>query len=303
MQVLVVGSVAFDDIATPFGTKKNVLGGSASHFSIAASNLVKPKIIAVVGQDFTEKQFKYLQKFGIDTSGIEKSSDKTFHWSGFYEHDMSVAHTKDTQLGAFASFEPKLTDEDKARQVLFLGNIDPDIQLKVVKQMKNPQLIGIDSMNFWIQSKQSALWKVLKTTDIAFLNDTEARMLAGEASLIKAAKKIRAKGPEIVIIKKGEHGALAVSKDDFFVTASFPTEDVFDPTGAGDSFAGGVMSYLASHTQPGKKIPPQTLREAIVWGSALASFAVEGFSTSGIEKAKKTSIESRSSVIRAMTRF
>ncbi len=303
MRMLVVGSVAFDDIKTPFGEKKNVLGGAASHFSIASAPLIEPKIIAVVGSDFPEKYIKYLGDFGIDTSGIERSNETTFHWSGFYEHDMAVAHTKSTELGAFATFEPKLTEEDKQRQVLFLANIDPVIQYKVLKQMKNVQLVGMDSMNFWIESKKTQLWKVIKEVDILFLNDAEVRMLAGEASLIKAAKEIRKMGPSVVIVKKGEHGVTAVTKDEIFVSPAFPTEKVIDPTGAGDSFAGGCMSYLVANTQPGKKVTSDALRKAVAWGSAVASFAVEGFSTSGVAKADKKNIAKRVEVLKGLTAF
>ncbi len=303
MRMLVVGSVAFDDIQTPFGVKKNVLGGAASHFSIAASPLIEPKIIAVIGQDFPQKYVKYLDDFGIDTSGIEKSDGKTFHWSGFYEHDMAVAHTRSTELGAFASFEPKLTDEDKQRQVLFLANIDPVIQYKVLKQMKNVHLVGLDSMNFWIESKKAQVWKVIKEADIIFLNDAEVRMLAGEASLIKAAKVIQKHGPDIVIVKKGEHGVMAVSKGEIFVSPAYPTEKVIDPTGAGDAFAGGCMSYLVANTQPGKKITSDTLRKAVSWGSAVASFAVEGFSTAGVAKATKKAIEARVAALKKLSAF
>lgn len=303
MRMLVVGSVAFDDIKTPFGEKKNVLGGAASHFSIAAANLIEPKIIAVIGSDFPEKYLSYLGDFGIDTAGIERSSDKTFHWSGFYEHDMSVAHTRSTELGAFATFEPKLTEEDKLRQVIFLANIDPVIQYKVLKQMKNVQLVGMDSMNFWIESKKKDLWKVIKAVDILFLNDAEVRMLAGEASIIKAAKAIQKQGPDIVIVKKGEHGVMAISHNHIFVSPAYPTEKVLDPTGAGDSFAGGVMSYLVANSQPGKKISDELLRRAVAWGSATASFAVEGFSTTGIAKADKAGIEKRVDALRKLSAF
>lgn len=303
MRMLVVGSVAFDDIQTPFGVKKNVLGGAASHFSIAAATLIEPKIIAVIGHDFPEKYLKYLSGFGIDTAGIERSSDKTFHWSGFYEHDMAVAHTRSTELGAFATFEPKLSEEDKLRQVLFMANIDPVIQYKVLKQMKNAQLVGLDSMNFWIESKKKDLWKVIKEVDILFLNDAEVRMLAGEASLIKAAKAIQKQGPDIVVVKKGEHGVTAISHKHIFVSPAFPTEKVIDPTGAGDSFAGGCMSYLVANSQPGKKISDDLLRRAVAWGSAVASFSVEGFSTSGVAKATKANVEKRVEVLRNLSAF
>jgi sugar/nucleoside kinase (ribokinase family) len=303
MRMLVVGSVAFDDIQTPFGKKKDVLGGAASHFSIAAAALIEPKIIGVVGSDFPEKYMKYLGGFGIDTSGIERSSEKTFHWSGYYEHDMSVAHTRATELGAFASFEPKLSEEDQQRQVLFLANIDPVIQLNVLKQMKSVQLVGLDSMNFWIESKKAQLLKVIKQVNILFLNDAEIRMLADESSLIKAARKIHKSGPDIVIVKKGEHGVLAVSKHGIFMSPAYPTEKVIDPTGAGDSFAGGCMSYLTANSQPGKKISADTLKNALAWGSAVASFSVEGFSTTGISKMTKKSIAARVDAIRHLTAF
>ncbi|MBS0617456.1 MAG: sugar kinase [Spirochaetes bacterium] len=303
MRMLVVGSVAFDDIQTPFGVKKDVLGGAASHFSIAAANLIEPKIVAVVGNDFPKKYFDYLDSFGVDTSGIEVSQDKTFHWSGYYEHDMAVAHTRATELGAFAAFEPKLTEEDKQRQVLFLANIDPVLQYKVLKQMCNVQLVGMDSMNFWIEGKRAALWKVVKAVDILFLNDAEIRMLAGEASLIKAAKAIQKQGPDTVVVKKGEHGVTCVHKGEIFVSPAYPTEKVIDPTGAGDSFAGGCMSYLVANSQPGKKISTETLRHAVAWGSAVASFAVEGFSTTGVAKATKAAVEKRVAILRKLTAF
>ncbi|MCX7631863.1 MAG: PfkB family carbohydrate kinase [Turneriella sp.] len=303
MRMLVVGSVALDDIKTPFGEKKNVLGGAASHFSIAAAIWLEPKIIAVVGHDFPAKHLRYLAGFGIDVSGIEKSPDKTFHWSGYYEHDMAVAHTRSTELGAFASFEPKLSEEDRLRQVLFLANIDPDLQYRVLRQMRNVQLVGMDSMNFWIESKNKALWRVVREVDILFLNDAEIRMLAGEPSLIKAAKAVQRRGPKIVIVKKGEHGVLVVSRNHVFASPAYPTEKVIDPTGAGDSFAGGGMGYLVAHAQPGSKITDELLRRAVAWGTATASFAVEGFATTGIARATKEKIAERVEVLRQLSAF
>lgn len=305
MQILVVGTVALDDIKTPFGEKKKVLGGSASHFSNAASFLSLIQISAVVGNDFPTKYLNYLNKKGIDTSGIETASSPTFHWAGHYEYDMNVAHTDKTQLGVLEDFNPVLTPEQREAPFLFLANIDPELQLKIVKQMKNPQFIGLDSMNFWIESKPEALWKVLKKVDAVFLNDAEIRQLAGEASLIKAARIIRKKGPKYVMVKKGEHGVLTIAPDFTFVASAYPTENVKDPTGAGDSFAGGVVSYLASKlvNHPGTQIDQSMIKLAVIWGSAVASYSVEGFSTSGLDKITNEDIKERCNDIYDITQF
>ena len=305
MQILVVGTVALDDIKTPFGEKKNVLGGSASHFSNAASVLSLIQISAVIGKDFPSKYLNYFKKKGIDTAGIVTSDEETFHWAGHYEYDMNVAHTDDTKLGVLSTFNPILTEQQKNAPYLFLANIDPDLQMKVVKQMKNPQFIGLDSMNYWISSKADSLWKVLKKVDTVFLNDAEIRELAGEASLIKAARIIQKKGPKLVLVKKGEHGVLAVSKDFTFVASAYPTENVKDPTGAGDSFAGGFVSYLVSKlvNHPGTEMTESMVKQAVIWGSAAASFCVEGFSTSGLENISIEQIRERCHAIHDLTVF
>ncbi len=304
MQILVTGTAAFDTIETPFGTKENVLGGSAIHFSVAASFLSLVRIVADVGPDFSSAHLKYLEKKGVDTHGIRKSEQPTFAWKGKYEYDMAVAHTLETRLGALASFDPELTEAEKKTPFLFLANLDPDIQWKILSQMENPRYIGLDSMNFWLDQKKEKVWKVLKKADVLFLNDAEIRQLSGEASLIKAARLVQKKGPSIVLVKKGEHGVLAVGKDFTFITAAFPTETVKDPTGAGDSFAGGFFSYMADQVLNAQAtVSEQLIRQAVVWGAAVASFNVENFSTKGLDKISREDIVSRCLDIHDFTRF
>lgn len=306
MQILVIGTVALDDVATPFGKKAGVLGGSASHFSVAASFLSLVRMNGVIGEDFPRKHLSYLQKKGIDTDGIvtDKKS-KTFHWKGRYEYDMNIAHTDDTRLGVLSDFNPKLSDEEKNSPFLFLANIDPEIQANVLKQMTEPRFLGLDSMNFWIESKRRQLWNVLKKVDAVFLNDAEVRQLAQEASLIKAARAVQQKGPKMVLVKKGEHGVLTVTDGFVFVASAYPTEKVKDPTGAGDSFAGGFVSYLASKiiNHPGNKPTEDIIKQAVIWGSATASYCVEGFSTQGLDKVTIDDIRKRCHMIYELTTF
>ncbi len=312
--ILVVGSIALDDVKTPFGNKKNNLGGSASYFSTAASYLAPVSTIAVVGKDFPKKHLDYLAKKKIDVSGIQISEQKTFRWKGHYEYDLDVAHTDRTFLGAFERFDPVLSLKQKRAKILFLANIDPELQLKVLQQSEKPDIIGLDSINFWINSnKQSILWKIIKKIDILFLNDAEIRQFARESSIINAAQKVQKKGPKIVLVKKGENGVLAVSDNFIFSTSSYPTIKVKDPTGAGDSFAGGVLSYLYSrmflkknnlNKDINKNINKEDmLKQAIVWGSSLASFCVEEFSTYGLDKLNKNKILKRCDSIHKITTF
>ena len=305
MSIMVMGTVALDDVKTPFGERERVLGGSASHFSMAASFLAPVKIVSIVGNDFPQEHLDYLSKRNIDVSGIAKSEEKTFHWKGHYEYDMNVAHTDETVLGVLTLFNPQLTDEQKKSPFLFLANIDPEIQMKVLNQMENIAFAGLDSMNFWIESKVDALWQVLKKVNVLFLNDAEIRELAGESSLVKAAKKVQKSGPKIVLVKKGEHGVLAVTEDSVFVAAAYPTEDVIDPTGAGDSFAGGFVSYLYSQYQKSKEniFSNSVIRQAVIWGASAASFCVEEFTTEGLEKATTDQIKSRCHDILEFTAF
>ena len=304
MNILIVGSVAVDDIKTPFGKKEKVLGGASSHFSVAASILSSVEIIGVIGNDFPKKYLNYLKNKGIETSGIQVSDKPTFRWKGHYEDDMSVAHTDETLLGAFENFDPILNDIQSKTPFIFLGNIDPVLQMKVVNQVKNPKFIGLDSMNFWIDSKVKDLWKVIKKVDILFLNDAEIRQLANEPNLIKAARKVQKKGPKYILVKKGEHGILVVGEDLTFVASAYPTETVKDPTGAGDSFAGGFVSFLASKYKSGKfSLTKELIKQAAVWGSAVASFAVEAFSTNGLDKLSRDKILERCKEIHNITTF
>ncbi|MDH5717172.1 MAG: PfkB family carbohydrate kinase [Spirochaetia bacterium] len=305
MGILVAGTVALDDVKTPFGKREKILGGSASHFSMAASFLAPVQIVSVIGNDFPKAHLDYLAAKKIDTSGIEVSEEKTFHWKGHYEYDMNVAHTDETILGVLTKFNPNLKEAQKNFPFLFLANIDPEIQMKVVNQMTNLSFVGLDSMNFWIESKQKSLWDVLKKADALFLNDAEIRELAQEASLIKAAKIVQKNGPKIVLVKKGEHGVLTVTKDFVFVAAAYPTEEVKDPTGAGDSFAGGFTSYLYSQYLQNKDniYSMPVIKKAVIWGAAAASFCVEEFTTEGLEKTSIEQIKERCHDIHEFTSF
>lgn len=307
MQILVAGTVAIDDIKTPFGEKQNVLGGSAIHFSVAASFLSLVHVVGVAGEDLPKKHFGYLQKKGIDTAGISIVKEPTFRWQGRYEYDMSIAHTDQTKLGALSKFTPNLSDDQKKAPFLFLASIDPDLQNHILKQVENPRFVGLDSMNFWIDSDRKKLWNNIKDVDALFLNDAEIRQLAQEASVIKAARMVQKKGPKMVLVKKGEHGVLVVTDDFTFLAAAYPTEKVKDPTGAGDSFAGGFTSYLASKLMkmqitPGA-IPPKELKQAVIWGAAVASYCVEDFSTSGLDNVTLEEIRQRCHSIHELTSF
>jgi sugar/nucleoside kinase (ribokinase family) len=276
--LLVVGSVALDDVDGPFGRHPDVLGGSASFFSLAASYfLVEPKqiqVVAVIGDDFPAEHLAFLESRGVDLSGVEKAAGKTFRWRGRYSNDLATRETLDTQLGVFAGFEPKLSERNKSADFLFLGNIDPVLQLGVLEQVKKPRLVACDTMNFWIGGKPDDLRALVKRVDLLVVNDEEARQLAGMHSLVKAAAAIRAMGPKAVVVKRGDSGALLFHEDGTFAAPAFPLEDVRDPTGAGDTFAGGFMGYLARVGE----LSPGAIRRAMVYGSVMASFCVEDFS-------------------------
>ncbi len=297
--IVVVGSIAFDNITTPFGKFENVLGGSAVHFSMAASILNKVGIIGVVGEDFDNSYMNYLINRGIDIRGIKKVEGKTFHWDGYYEYDMNQAHTIKTELNVFNNFHPVFPDEYISSEYLFLANIDPDLQMEVIDTVKKPKLIVGDTMNFWIESKRDSLLQVISRLDIMLINDAEARQLFNTPNLIKAAKKILSLGPSAVVIKKGEHGSIMVTKDTIFIAPAFPLEDVKDPTGAGDSFAGGFVSFL-SRT---KKINEHNLRKAVMFGTIIASYAVEDFGTKGLESVQYSDIKHRYNILINYTNY
>ena len=299
MSILVVGSVALDSIETPFGKKDEILGGSATFFSISASFFDKVNIIAAVGEDFPKKYLQLLKERGIGTDGISVNKGKTFRWEGRYEYDMNVAHTLATHLNVFRNFAPEIPHSLRNSNILFLANIDPDLQDSVLRQVNKPKLIACDSMNHWITGKKRSLEKFLHKVDIFLLNDAEARQFSGESNLMKAAKAIILKGPKSVVIKKGEHGVIYYSKSGHFVAPAYPLENVYDPTGAGDTFAGGVIGYLSK----AGKINDTIIRKSMVYGSIMASFAVEDFSVNRLLGIKMSDINKRYSDFKKLTRF
>lgn len=281
MGLLIVGSIALDTVATPFDRIDDALGGSAVYVSLAASYFSGPVyMVGVVGEDFDKEHIKLLEDHNIDLEGLKVvEGGKTFRWSGKYHYDLNVRDTLLTELNVFASFDPEIPEKYRKSRFILLGNIDPELQLKVLDQMEKPGFVICDTMNFWIEGKKQELLKVLKKVDVLIINDSEARLLANEPNLIRAARMIRAMGPKYLIIKKGEHGALLFSDNTVFSAPAYPLENIYDPTGAGDSFAGGFVGYLHK-TQD---ISIENLKRAVVFGSAMASFCVEKFSTKGLE--------------------
>lgn len=299
MCILVVGSVAFDTIETPFGKADEVLGGSATYFSTSASYFSDVRLVAVVGTDFPEEHIEMLKSRKIDVAGLKKVEGKTFRWKGRYDYDLNQAHTLDTQLNVFSSFDPEIPDSYRKSPYVFLANIDPDLQLKVLDQVENPRLIACDTMNFWIEGKPDALRKLLKRVEICVINEAEAREFAGESSLVKAAASILKAGPRVLIVKRGEYGALMFNGESVFSAPAYPLEDIFDPTGAGDSFAGGLIGYLANTGD----LSEPNIRKAIIFGSVMASFNVEAFSLDRLGALSFEDIRSRYSEFKRLTHF
>jgi sugar/nucleoside kinase (ribokinase family) len=289
MALLVVGSVALDSLETPFGRREDVLGGSAAYFSTCASFFGPTRVVAVVGQDFPEEHLRFLASRGVDLDGLSRRPGRTFRWKGRYEFDLNTAHTLDTQLNVFADFRPDLPERYRDSEYVFLGNIDPDLQSAVLDQVRRPRLVAADTMNYWIESKRESLLRTLRRVDLLFVNDAEARELAGDHNVVKAAKRILSFGPRAVVVKRGEYGALFFSGDDVFAASAVPLASVFDPTGAGDSFAGGFMGYLARAGRDDHA----TMRRAIVLGSVLASFTVEQFSLDRLRTLSTDEIRAR----------
>jgi sugar/nucleoside kinase (ribokinase family) len=278
LAVCVVGSVAYDDVRTPFGEKANILGGAALHFSNVASLLSKVNLIGAVGDDFGKEGFELFKKRGIDASGLEIiKGGKTFHWKGYYEGDMGTAHTISTELGVFAEFNPKIPESFKSSDILFLANIDPALQLRVKKEMGSVFTM-LDTMNLWIDIKKDDLLKVIKEIDILLVNEGEAFQLTGEANFINGANKLLELGPKYIVIKKGAYGVSIHGKGLYFALPAYPVTKVVDPTGAGDSFAGGFISYLDN----GKEINENTIKNALAYATVMASFYVEGFGIEGL---------------------
>ena len=289
-ELLVVGSVALDTVETPFGKVQEALGGSATFFSYSASFFTPVRLVATVGQDFPQEHVKLLRDRGVDVHGLRVASGKTFRWTGAYGYDLNEARTLDTRLNVFADFQPELDDSQARTPYLFLANIDPELQLLVLRQMRTrPRLVALDTMNFWIHGKRDALLRVLREVDVVTINDGEARQLADEPNLIKAARKIAALGPRTVVVKRGEYGALLLDDQTFFVVPAYPLESVFDPTGAGDTFAGGFMGYIAARD----RTDSATMRRAMVYGSVMASFTVEDFSLNRLARLDVRDIDRR----------
>jgi sugar/nucleoside kinase (ribokinase family) len=299
MSLLVVGSVALDSLETPFGRREDVLGGSASYFSACASFFGPTRLVAVVGEDFPEEHVRFLAGRGVDLAGLARRPGRTFRWKGRYEFDLNTAHTLDTQLNVFAEFRPELPSHYCDSEYVFLGNIDPDLQRAVLDQVRAPRFVACDTMNFWISSKRESLLRTLRRVDMLFVNDAEARQLADEHNVVKAARRILSYGPRAVVVKRGEHGALFFSGEEVFAASAYPLAAVFDPTGAGDSFAGGFMGYLAH----GRSEDQATLRRAIVLGSVLASFTVEQFSLDRLRTLTAAEIRARFADAKQLAHF
>jgi len=300
MSILVVGSVAFDTIETPFGRIDRALGGSATYFSVAASFFAPVQIVAVVGEDFTDRDMDAFRDRPIDTSGLVRvKGGKTFHWSGAYGYDLNVAETRATHLNVFADFNPKLSEGFRAPDVLFLANIDPVLQLDVLNQVRRPRLVALDTMNYWISSHRENLERVLQEIDLLLVNEAEVRQFTGQANLLKGARSLLAIGPKTLVIKRGEYGVLMITPEKVFAAPAYPLESVFDPTGAGDTFAGGFLGYLGSV----KKIDDEAMRRAIIYGSVLASFNVESFSLDRLREISRKDIDARYREFKTLTHF
>lgn len=301
MGLLVVGSLGLDTVATPFDKVENALGGSAVYISLAASYFSGPiYLVGIVGEDFPKKYIRLLEDHNVDLEGLQiVQGGKTFRWSGKYHYDLNVRDTLLTELNVFEEFNPIIPDKFKKSKFVCLGNIDPTLQMKVLDQMENPQFVVCDTMNYWIEGKMDTLSVLLKRVNVLIINDSEARLLAKEPNLIKASKKIKDMGPEILIIKKGEHGALLFADDIVFSAPAYPMEMIYDPTGAGDSFAGGFTGYLHK-TQD---LSPENMKRAVIYGSAMASFCVEKFSTKGLEELEYLRVHDRYREFLNLSRF
>lgn len=300
MSLLVVGSVAFDAVETPFGKRDRMLGGSASHFSISASFFTDVRLVAVVGGDFGPAEEEVFTSHNVDTTDLERIPEgETFRWYGRYDYDLNVAHTLDTQLNVFAGFQPKLSNGSKSARLVFLGNIQPDLQRGVREQIPNAELVALDTMNLWIDTTRDSLQKTIEVVDLLIINDAEARQLAQEPNLIKAARKILSWGPSTLIVKRGEYGAAMFTGDEYFAIPAYPLEAVFDPTGAGDTFAGGLMGYLSSQD----KLDQAALRRAMIFGSVMASFNVEEFGTERVQRLTYDEINQRFRAFKRFTHF
>jgi sugar/nucleoside kinase (ribokinase family) len=299
MSLVVVGSIAFDAVKTPFGERERMLGGSATHFSLAASFFTDVRVVGPVGDDFGEAEYAVLRERGVNTDDIEHvPGGKTFFWAGEYEWNLNVRRTLDTQLNVFGDFEPKLSDASKQADTLFLANIQPDLQREVRRQCTGAKLAALDSMNFWIETTRDSLLRTISTVDMVLMNDDEVRMLTEQPTLLRGARQLMELGPRIVVVKQGEYGASLFTEDSFFSLPAYPLETVIDPTGAGDSFAGGLLGYIDAQ---GGADDDAALRRAVTYGSAVASFWVEEFGCERAARLAREDIDERYEAFRRMT--
>src|SRR3989338_5794120 len=299
MSILVLGTVALDTVRTPFGKRKHMLGGSAVHFSMAARLFSQVNLVAIIGKDFPQKYIDFLKQKGLVLTSLIRSEGSTFKWAGEYKGDLNTALTLSTELGVLLTFKPTVSKEQRGIKNIFLANIDPDLQSHLLSHMRSPGLVALDSMNYWIDNKRKSLLRLLKQADIYVANDQEARSLSGEVNLLKAAKSLRSRGPKMILIKKGEHGVLFYSDKFIFSLPAYPTDKVIDPTGAGDTFAGGFMGYLAKS----KKINSVTIKRALAYGTVAASFNIEDFGVNRTARLKLWDLENRLSGFRNQVLF
>ena len=299
MSLLVVGTVALDSVKTPFGNVDNALGGSATYFSTSASYFTDVRLVAVIGEDFPREHIQFLKSKSIDTRGLEVQKGETFRWKGEYGYDLNEARTNTTDLNVLATFKPRIADDYKDSDVVFLANVDPEIQLDVLRQVNKPKLVACDTMNYWIASKPEALKRTLREVDLLTINEAEIRQLADEASLVKAAKRVQAMGPKTIVVKQGSYGALMFNGHSVFSAPAYPLESVFDPTGAGDTFAGGFMGFLTSTMN----FNEDSMRKAVIFGSVMASLNVESFSLDRLRSLDYREIEGRYREFKKLTHF
>jgi ribokinase len=299
VEVIMVGTVALDSVRTPFGERVETLGGSAVYASVAASVFARVGLVGVIGRDFPQQHIDFLRGQGIDLAGLETLDGETFRWKGYYEYDMNQAHTLDTRLNVLSQFNPSLPEEYRDVKYVFLANTDPEIQMNVFRQIHKPKLVMLDSMNFWIEHKKEALARMIERVDVLLTNDAEARQFFGTPSLVKAGRSFLGMGPKAVIIKKGEHGALLFTDGQCFSAPAYPLENLVDPTGAGDSFAGGFIGWL-SRTDD---LSPRNMRKAVVFGSSIASFNAEDFSLNKLKKINRDDIFSRYMIFQDIASF
>ena len=299
MGLLVVGSIALDSVITPFGETADTLGGAAVFFAMAGAVLHPVQVVGVVGSDFPEKHLQALAARGVDLAGVERAPGESFRWKARYSYDLASRETLETRLGVFAEFRPRIPEQFRGARFVFLGNIDPELQLNVLDQVRDPQLVACDTMNYWIQGKRDVLLELLRHIDILMVNDSEARELSGDWNIYRAAQWILSRGPKMAVIKQGEHGALLVDKETVFKVPAYPLQEVFDPTGAGDAFAGGFMAHVA---RTGDWTFPN-LRRAMVYGSAMGSLAVEAFGTQRLERATLPEVQARVKAFRDLVHF